>query len=155
MNWGELKQNIRDLGFEEDSTMQEYDSIVRNASNRAIKMIFHELIIGNKQYFASALSTKKKIVDPTTGEVTYKRIYWTPPTEMEEITSDTPDDFDIELPDRVIPIVPILASHYVWLDDDQVKATVYWNEYDQFRDTLAQEAQSRNYNCEFYGGLWF
>ena len=155
MNWGELKTEIRDLGFEEDSTMQEYESIVRNAANRAINFIFHNLVLGNKQYFGAILSTKKKIVDPLTGDVTYKRVSWNPPTEMEEITADTPDDFDIDLPDRVIKIVPILASHYVWLDDDQVKATIYWNEYDDFRRALAEEAQARNYNCEFYGGLWF
>lgn len=154
MNWGELKEKIRDLGFEEDSTMTEYESIVRNAANRAINLIFHELVLGNKQYFGALLGTKKKIVDEL-GDVTYKRIKWNPPTEIDPITTETEDSEDIELPDRVIEIVPILAAHYVWLDDDQVKATIYWNEYDDFRNRLNDEARNYNYNCEFYGGLWF
>lgn len=154
MNWGELKTKIRDLGFEEDSTMNEYESIVRNAANRAINLVFHELVLGNKQYFAALYATKKKIIDEF-GDVTYETIRWTPPSEIDEITADTEDTEDIDLPDRVIEIVPILAAHYVWLDDDQVKATIYWNEYDDFRTRLSEEAQGRNYNCEFYGGLWF
>lgn len=155
MNWGELKTEIRDLGFEEDSTMNEYSSIVMNAANRAINMVHQELVLGNKDYFGALYSYKKKIVDDLTGEVTYQRVKWTPPSEMEQITADTPDDFEIDLPDRVTYIIPILASYYVWLDDDQVKAVMYWNQYDDFRTRLNEEARSRNYNCDFYGGLWF
>lgn len=155
MNWGELKQEIRDLGFEEDSTMTEYKTIVKNASNRAIDMVYHELVIPNKEYFGSLYATKKKVVDETTGETVTKTIKWTPPTEVEDITDDTTDDFEIDLPERVLYIVPILASYYIWLDDDQVKATMYWNQYDAMKQELSAEAKSRNYNCEFYGGLWF
>ena len=88
MNWGELKQNIRDLGFEEDSTMQEYSTIVMNASNRAIDMVVQELILPNKEYFGSLYSTKKKIVDADTGEVTYERVKWEQP-ELDPITEET------------------------------------------------------------------
>ena len=155
MNYGELKQEIRDLGFEEDSTMTEYATIVKNAANRAIDMVYHELVMANKDYFGALLSTKKKIVDPDTGEISYTRIKWQPPTEMENITDDTEDDFEIDLPERVLYIIPILASYYIWLDDDQVKATMYWNQYDTMKSELNEEARSRNYNCDFYGGLWF
>lgn len=154
MNWGELKQNIRDLGFEEDSTMQEYSTIVMNASNRAIDMVVQELILPNKEYFGSLYSTKKKIVDADTGEVTYERVKWEQP-ELDPITEETENSFEIDVPERVEYILPILASYYVWLDDDQVKAVMYWNQYDDFRNRLYDEARSRNYNCEFYGGLWF
>lgn len=154
MNWGDLKEEIRDLGFEEDATMTEYSSIVINAANRAISMIIEDLITPNKNYFGGLYATKKKVTDEDTGEVSYETVRWTQP-EVEEITADTADDFEIDLPDRVLHIVPILASHYVWLDDDQVKATIYWNEYDDFRARLYDEAHSRNYNCEFYKGLWF
>ena len=155
MNWGELKQEIRDLGFEEDSTMEEYASIVKNASNRAIDMVYHELVMANKEYLGALYSAKKKIVDKNTGEVTYERIKWQPPTEVDHITDDTTDDFEIDLPERVIYILPVLASYYIWLDDDQVKAVMYWNQYDTMKNELAEEARSRNYNCDFYGGLWF
>ena len=154
ITWGNLKQQIRDLGFEEDSTMREYNTVVINASNRAIDMIVNDIIVPNKEYFGGLYATKKKVVDEVTGETKYKVIKWEQP-ELDPITENTPDDFEIDLPDRVDYIVPLLASHYVWLDDDQVKATIYWNEYDDFRTRLYEEARSRNYNCEFYGGLWF
>lgn len=154
MNWGELKENIRDLGFEEDSTMQEYSTIVMNAANRAIDMVVQELILPNKEYFGALYSTKKKITDPLTGEVTYERVKWEQP-ELDPITAETENSFDIDVPERVEYILPILASYYVWLDDDQVKAVMYWNQYDDFRNRLFEEARSRNYNCDFYGGLWF
>lgn len=155
MNWGELKQQIRDLGFEEDSTMDEYRTIVINACNRAIQMIFQELVLGYKEYFGGLYATKKTVKDELTGETKTKIIKWTPPTELDPITEQTTDDTEIDLPDRVVYILPVLASYYVWLDDDQVKAVMYWNQYDEFRTRLIDEARSRNYNCEFYGGLWF
>ena len=154
MNWGELKQRIRDLGFEEDGTMTEYATIVINAANRAINMIIQDILVPNKNYFEALYTTKETVVDPDTGEETVVVTPWEMPP-MDQITADTTDNTDIELPDRVIPVVSRLASHYVWLDDDQVKATIYWNEYDDFKAELYNEAHSRNYNCEFYGGLWF
>lgn len=154
MNWGELKQAIRDLGFEEDSTMTEYATIVRNASNRAINMLIEDVLLPNKGYFQALYSTWETVIDPDTGEERRVRVVWELP-EIDQITDTTTDDTEIDLPERVIPILSRLASHYVWLDDDQVKATIYWNEYDEFKASLFDEARSRNYNCEFYGGLWF
>jgi len=154
MNWGELKLAIRDLGFEEDSTMTEYETIVRNASNRAINMIIEDILVPCKSYFVALYSTKTKEIDPETGEEHIVINKWELP-EIDQITADTTDDTEINLPERVIPVLSRLASHYVWLDDDQVKATIYWNEYDAFKNDLIAEATSRNYNCEFYGGLWF
>lgn len=154
MNWGELKQAIRDLGFEEDSTMTECATIVRNASNRAINMLIEDVLLPNKGYFQALYSTWETVIDPDTGEETRVRVVWELP-EIDQITDTTSDDTEIDLPERVIPILSRLASHYVWLDDDQVKATIYWNEYDEFKASLFDEARSRNYNCEFYGGLWF
>ena len=43
MNYGELKENIRDLAFEEDTQMEEYESIVINAINRALSTIEQEV----------------------------------------------------------------------------------------------------------------
>ena len=140
MNWGELKQAIRDLGFEEDSTMTEYATIVRNASNRAINMIIEDILVPNKMYFKATCSTEETP--------------WELPA-IDQISDTTTDGTEINLPDRVIPVLSRLAAHYVWLDDDQVKATIYWNEYDEFKTAFENEAQSRNYNCVFHGGLWF
>ena len=43
MNYGELKQNIRDLAFEEDEQMEEYETIVINAINRSLSTIEQEV----------------------------------------------------------------------------------------------------------------
>lgn len=154
MNWGELKQAIRDLGFEEDSTMSEYATIVRNASNRAINMLIEDVLLPNKEYFKALYSYWTTVTDPDTGEERRVKVEWELP-DIDQITDTTTDTTDIDLPDRVIPVLSRLASHYVWLDDDQVKATIYWNEYDAFKQDIFAEARSRNYNCEFHGGLWF
>ena len=154
MNWGELKQAIRDLGFEEDSTMTEYDSIVLTASNRAINMIIEDILVPCKSYFNALYATRTEETDPDTGETHTVVTPWELP-DIDQLTADTADTVEIDLPERVIPVLSRLASHYVWLDDDQVKATIYWNEYDEFKAALMDEAHSRNYNCEFYGGLWF
>ena len=154
MNWGELKTEIMNLGFEETATMSEYASIVIDAANRAIDTIIQDVIVPNKEYFGSLYATKKTVTDDITGETKTTYIKWQQ-AEVDPIDATTPDDFEIDLPERVLPIVSRLAAHWIWLDDDQVKATIYWNEYDDFRTRLDEEARSRNYNCEFYGGLWF
>lgn len=154
MNWGELKEKIRDLGFEEDSTMSEYSTIVVNAANRAIDMIIHELIVPNKEYFGNLYAVTKTSIDATTGDVTTTKVKWQQP-DVDPITTSTPDTEEIDLPERVSFIVPILAAHYVWLDDDQTKAMIYWNQFDDFRTRLLQEAREKNFNCDMVGGLWF
>ena len=45
MTYGECKDKIRDLGFEENSTMAEYSSIVRNAVHRAVQFIYDDVVI--------------------------------------------------------------------------------------------------------------
>jgi len=154
MTWAELKQNIRDLGFEEDSTMTEYSTIVINACNRAIRMILNELILPNKEYFGNYYATNKTTIDNKTGETITTKVKWVQP-DIDDITQQTPSDEEIDLPERVLYILPILASHYVWLDDDQTKAMIYWNEYDDFKTKLLEEIRDKNFNCDMVGGLWF
>ena len=108
----------------------------------------------SKEYFGNYYATNKTTIDNKTGETITTKVKWVQP-DIDDITQQTPSDEEIDLPERVLYILPILASHYVWLDDDQTKAMIYWNEYDDFRTRLEEEARSRNYNCEFYGGLWF
>ena len=43
MDYGTLKENIRDLAFEDDAQMEEYESIVVNAINRSISTISQEV----------------------------------------------------------------------------------------------------------------
>lgn len=123
MTWGELKSQIRDLGFEDNSSMTEYASIVRNASNHAIHVINTTVVMPLKAYFKAELSTEEE--------------EWTMPV-ITDITEDTTDDFVIQLPLIVQPLIKLLASHYVWLDDDLTKAPYYYNEYDDLMNQIKQ-----------------
>lgn len=127
MTWGELKNQIRDLGFEDNSAMTEYASIARNAANHAIHVINTTVVMPLKAYFESELSTDEK--------------KWTMPV-ITDITEDTPEDFEIQLPLIVQPLIKLLAGHYVWLDDDLTKATYYYNEYDDLMNQIKQACYS-------------
>jgi len=139
MTWLELKEQIRDLGFEEDSTMNDYNSIVINASNRAVNFILKTIVEKYQGYFQLKLSTDTKT--------------WKVPS-ISKITSSTDDAAQINLPDKVIDLVPLLAAHYVWLDDDIQKSTQYWNEYDDLKNQLIEDMQ-RPVKCVFGEGLWW
>jgi hypothetical protein len=59
----------------------------------------------------------------------------------ETLTLDTPETFVLELDLDVQPLLPLLASHYLWLDDDERKATLYWNEYDDLKGQILANSQ--------------
>lgn len=180
MNWGELKKEIRDLGFEEDSAIEEYKDIVISAANRALHMINSTVLPVTSRYDFTQDGTE-------TGIKKYDMIELTRENGKRKFLSfvDTPvrmnggiyglfNDFDIEeghivvmdgglkgefsifyrkLPERIVsnmsdnvvldinervaPLLPLLTAHYVWLDDDERKATQYYNEYDALKEELA------------------
>ena len=107
MTYGEAKEIIRDYGFEDNSAMTEYNTNVKNALNAAIQNIYDDMVIQLKGYYKKTLST---------DEVPWE------PIRPEYITDSTPDNFVIELPDNLLVLVPLLAAHFVWLDDDIQKA---------------------------------
>lgn len=133
MTFGELKNNIRDLGFEEDSIITEYHSIILNACNRAINIVLKTVVEPHKSYFKSNNDAFKLPKD-------------------NQLNVNTGDDYEIDLPAKVIDLVPLLASHYVWLDDDVAKATYYWNEYDEFKQALTAEF-IKPLKVQFHGGV--
>lgn len=239
MTWGELVDNIRDLGFEEDSTMQDasYRSITINAVNRAIDTIFWNVVEPYKTYFREeskkptvrvvdeTAETDKKpdgektVVDipvitgtamgisigdydtkniditssssasvevdsssyevtvslkdanncvwsdGTNSDKTYRVIRATkytwacPEYPLKKITGETNDDYSLTkdegLPDKCIYLIPLLASYYVWLDDDVEKAVYYYNMYDSELSKLLDTIKSRNGKVVMYGGLEF
>ena len=121
MTYGELKEQIRDLGFEDTSSMEEYSTVVKNAANRSIQYIYSDLVIQLKSYFKKTLSTP---------EVEWEAFRPLPITEL------TTDDFVIDLPEPLLVLVPLLAGHFVWLDDDVQKSVMYWNDYDEMRQGI-------------------
>ena len=121
MTYGEAKEIIRDYGFEDNSAMTEYKTNVKNALNTAIQNIYDDMVIQLKGYYKKTLST---------DEVPWE------PIRPEYITGSTPDDFVIELPDNLLVLVPLLAAHFVWFDDDVQKAVNYYNDYEDFRQKI-------------------
>ena len=130
MTWLELQENIRDLGFDD-----EYPEQIITASNRAINLVHKTVVERYVEYF----------------RMRYEDDEWTT-TLPTQITEETDDEFKIQIPDKLIDLVPLLAAHYAWLDDDIQKATMYWNEYDDLLQRLIADME-RPQNCTFYGGL--
>lgn len=111
MTFGDLKDKLRDMGFEEDASMDEYKELVINAMNRSIEII------------------KNTIVSRLDGE--------TP--EGFALTVDSPDETEIDLPSKVTMLLPLLSAYYIWLDDDERKAVMYYNQYDDLCSQLLAE----------------
>lgn len=126
MTWGELKTQVIDLGFEEDDIYDEYERIIINAVNRALDVIRYKVFAQITDYYKLTKEWGSK--DPITGQ-------WVFPTH-EHVSSATADTYTIVLPDNLTALLPLLAAHYVWLDDDITKATLYFNEYDMFKDQI-------------------
>lgn len=123
--WAELKSEIVDLGFEEDSITTEYARLIRNSTNRALDLIYNTVVPQIEDYYKITESWGYEDDDGS----------WVLPRPR-HVTAETEDDAAIGLARNLQPLIPLLASHYVWLDDDIQKATMYWNEYDQLKDTI-------------------
>jgi hypothetical protein len=121
MTYGEAKEIIRDYGFEGDSIYSEYQTVIKNALNTAIQNIYDDMVIQLKGYYKKTLSTEEEEWAPVRPEI---------------ITDNTDDDFVIALPDNLLVLVPLLAGHFVWFDDDTQKAVNYYNDYEDFRQKI-------------------
>ena len=121
MTYGEAKEIIRDYGFEDNSAMSEYQTIIKNSLNTAIQNIYDDMVIQLKGYYKKTLSTDEKEWEPVRHEL---------------INDLTEDNFVIELPDNLLVLVPLLAAHFVWLDDDIQKSINYYNDYEDMRQKI-------------------
>lgn len=128
----ELKSNIKTLGFEEDSTMDLYSEIVINAINRSIDWVYRTVVEPYKNYFEDVVETD--VYEPSL------------------ITSETNDMEEIDLPEMVCGIVPLMSAYFIWLDDDERKATMYWNNADDLKTQLLSVIIKPR-KCKFVGGL--
>lgn len=185
MKYGELKNEIRDLGFEDDAIFIEYLSVIQNAITRACKILASTLKspVGRIELDLTDESVKAEdgkydlleLSKDTDGNVrfdsidrivedvgTYIQNYLNydlvedhilvVPTNVSKkliiyyneriipITDQTPDDYEIQVVYPFDPLVALLAAHYVWLDDDERKAILYWNEYDQLKAEIMAKA---------------
>lgn len=133
MYWKDIKDNLLDLGFEETDSYEEYKSIIINATNRAIRILYSTVIPQIEHYL--------RVYEKWGHEENITDIYgethteWKFP-ELEKITKETKDEEVLSVPDVLEPLVQLLAAHYIWLDDDLTKSTIYWNEYDDLKDQI-------------------
>lgn len=116
MTFKELKDQVRDLGFEYDETMQESIDLVINSCNRALNIII-------------------KTVVPKINR--YKGEEYDPP--VNQLTSESEDEDTINIPSEVEDLVSLLSAYYVWLDDDERKAVMYYNMYDDLKEAIFDE----------------
>ena len=132
MTWKDLKDELIDLGFEEDDTYSEYKRIAVNATNRAVRIIHTVVVPQIEDYLNGKWGYPSK--DENGKEA------WVLP-KFKPLTIDVEDDTKINVPEITEPLVGILAAHYLWLDDDLTKATIYWNEYDDLKTQIIQSAK--------------
>ncbi len=182
MNYGELKAQIRDLGFAEDAELDEFDEVVPNAINRAITeiniivtpnvgtykfeqdgtetdLLYYDMeeltadedgtvrflefadtpvMVGPsvyKQYNDFEIENDKVIIMDGSVDGSFKVFYKRAHTPF---TLDSEDSAPIELPLKVHHLVPLLASYYIWMEDENAKAVSYYNQYER----LAQEIKA-------------
>lgn len=185
MNYGELKAQIRDLGFAEDAEIEEFEEVVPNAINRAITeinlivtpnvgtykfeqdgsesdLLYYDMeeltadedgtvrflefadtpvMIGPtvyKQYNDFEIENDKVLIMDGTEVGTFKVFYKRAHTPF---TLDSEDSAKIELPLKVHHLIPLLASYYIWLEDENAKAVAYYNQYEKLVQEITAEAE--------------
>ena len=121
ITYEEVKHRLTDLGFEEDDvTESEYQRIFINSLNRAGEILYSNVMLAIEDYIRKTDELDDDEDLPT----------------ITKIDEDTADDDYISVPDILVPLYTLLAAHYAWLDDDQTKAMIYWNEYDDLKNNL-------------------
>ena len=141
--WGELKAQLVDLGFEEDSITNEYGRIMINSVNRALDIVYDIVVPQIESYYRLTDSWGYEDDDGS----------WVLP-KPKHISADTEGTQKINIADNLVPLIPLLAAHYVWLDDDVTKATLYWNEYDQLKDQIIAVCRQPR-KAQIIGGVGF
>lgn len=202
MTYQELINNIRDLGFSDDSEIADFGELVPNSINRAITEINLEVapiieryefeISGEDEgymyitmsyidsdfldfgdtpvlYAATSTTTEKG----ETTEVTTPTYFRFNDYEVEagdtivinvddlKIGKDETYSFrvfykaahrnydgsqptvDLPLPKKVHHLVPLLASYYIWLEDEPTKAAQYYNLYEQKKADFTVNAKPK------------
>ena len=181
MNYGQVVEQIRDLGFADDNEIEEFDAIVPNAINRAITeismnyapILSHYDITQNFEdedknalYEYEMPDDFMKFADTpvkrSLGEGIYQRfndfeieeestivmsgqytgtfrVFYV--ADHEPFTVNSSKGEDIPLPLKAHYLVPLLASYYVWLDDDQAKAMEYYQKFQAELQASKMESQ--------------
>lgn len=199
MKLSEFRQQIRDLGFEDDAIYSEYSTVILNALNRSLDIInttvepivdkveiiqdgsgtgvvrydLSELCkdANDNPNFESLYGTATRVYNNTSSSfrnytleqnkiilmdaslVGTFTFFYTP--IWADITTDTQDDFEIPIAHEVEQLLPLLTAYYVWLDDDERKAVMYYNQYDDLRQQILEKIRAREEqgSAEIIGGI--
>ena len=63
--------------------------------------------------------------------------------QAKQYSVDTEDDAVIDLGRKYHPLIPLLTAYYVWLEDDQTKATMYYNRYETMMQSMVNSKPPR------------
>ena len=148
ITYAEIKARLTDLGFEEDDvTESEYARIFINSLNRAGEILYGTVMLSIEGY----LLEQRKALDTGDVEIDVAESADRLP-KITKITEDRDDDDLIDVPYILVPLYTLLAAHYAWLDDDVVKATLYYNQYDSLKNEIIANA-SKPRSAEIVGGF--
>ena len=118
ITYKDIKEALVDLGFEIDSEVEsEYKRVRLNAINRSLNVLWSTVCLPYISYFEDNYD-----LDEEEG--------------LTMFTEDSDDDDTTNLPDILLPLLQLQAGHWLWLDDDLTKATIYWNEYDDLKSQI-------------------
>ena len=118
ITYKEIKDSLTDLGFEIDAEVDsEYDRVRLFAINRALGVLWSTVVLPNISYFEETDD-----IDEDEGI-----------TMFNEQSSDADET---NLPSLLLEPLQLLSAHWLWLDDDLTKATIYWNEYDDLKNQI-------------------
>ena len=114
--WSDLKEQLVDLGFEEDeiTSEDEYGRLIRKSVNRALDIVYQTVALRIKGYYKA---TQTWGYEDEEGK-------WVIP-QPEHITAETPDDTDLNLADNLTFLVSLLATQSKWNKQDIPTATTY------------------------------
>lgn len=143
VTWEDLRGQLVDLGFEEDTITTEYARLMRNSVNRALDVLYYTVVPQIEDYYKF---TQSWGYEDDSGK-------WVLP-KPKHITADTEDSAPIVMAGNLQPLVPLLAAHYIWLDDDMQKAVLYWNQYDTLKDQIVSVCR-RPRGAQIVGGVGF
>lgn len=171
--WGEVKSEILHLGFEKQENYKNLDGEIISAVNRSMVTICatvrpikrrlqvkqshtteYDMLTLTSDFMGLFLPVKESGTDESVpsrsmtnssvvieGEGAFDIYYSAKP---EKITSATPDSYVLPLDDDVAELLPLLASYFIWLDDDERKAVMYWNKYDDLKmQIIAMSGQNK------------
>ena len=118
ITYKEIKEALVDLGFEiDDEVESEYKRVRLNAINRSRNVLWSTVCLPYISYFEDNYD-----LDEDEG--------------LTGFTIDSEDTDETNLPDILLPLLQLQAGHWLWLDDDLTKATIYWNEYDDLKNQI-------------------